>query len=292
MDSHQFVPGPARIDLRKKRQRIIRPTREVGSIAERPDLESMSFIQQIVKMGIAGKKTSISTQVFREAVGQLARRNPESTMGINGKYLIHALDAGSIEDGAAEVFGVDTSKPIVEIDPELTMIALDEAFEMISEAANQGAKMVFACSRPAATLPMFIELARLAENSGAKILQSFDNTSSFIADGRKGRTISWVGSVGVISDGQSLLATNDAKAADDLLFHLPRPDLVVADHIFAGASLTNGYPTIAFAGLESLAVAIASIPENQCLTVPMSLDRSSTHYDIIANFAKSYFENC
>lgn len=289
MDSHRFVPGPPRINVRKKRRPILRPTREVGAIFERPDFESMTFIQQIIKMGLAGKKTSISTQIFRDRIGNLARRNPDATMGINGKYLIHALDAGAIEDGAQEIYGIDATKPVIQIDPELTMIALDEAFERISEAAHKGAKIIFASSRPSATLPLMIELAKLSENAGAKILQSFDNTSSFIADGRKGRNFTWIGSVAVLSDGQSLLSTDDAKAADDLLFHLPRPDIVVADHIFAGAALTGGFSTIAFAGLESLAVAIASIPENNCLAVPLDLCRPSTHYDIIANFAKSYF---
>lgn len=289
MDEHQFVPGPAIMRVRKKRQRIVRPTREVGAIIDRPDTESMTVVQELIAMGLAGRKTAVSTQVFRDSVGQLARRNPESTMGISGKYFLHALDAGSIEDGAAEVFGVDTSQPTVKIDPELLEIALDEACERLSEAAEKGARIIFACSRPAATLPLFIELARLCSEAGGEILQSYDNTSSFIADGRKDRRITWNGAVGVITDGQSLLATNDAKAADDLFFHLPRPDIVVADHIFAGASLTNGLPTIAFTGLDSLAVAIASIPEKRCLAVPMSLSQPSTHYGVIANYAKSYF---
>ncbi len=289
MDEHKFVPGPAIIHVRKKRQRILRPTREVGAIADRPDTESMTVVQEFVAMGLAGRKTSVSTQVFRDSIGQLARRNPESTMGISGKYLLHALDAGQIEECAAEIFGVDTSQASVKIDPELLEIALDEAFERIAEVANKGGKLIFASSRPAATLPLLIELARLSAEAGGKILQSYDNTSAFIADGRKDRRVTWSGSVGVITDGESLLATNDAKAADDLYFHLPRPDLVIADHIFAGTSLTNGLPTIAFAGLDSLAVAVASLPEKQCLTVPMSLSQPSTHYDIIANNAKSYF---
>ena len=251
----------------------------------------MTFSQSLIKMGICGKRTSVSTQVFRDRVGQLARRNPESTMGISGKFLLHALDSGSIEECAQEVFGIDTSNHSVFIDPELTMIALDEAFDKIANAASNGAKIIFASSRPAATLPLFIEIARLSESVGANILQSFDDTSSFIADGRKGRHFSWSGGVAVMSDGESILASNDAKAADDLFFHLPRPDLVVADHIFAGASITCGFATVAFTGLESLAVAVASVPENNCLAVPMSLSRTGNHYEIIANFAKSYFEN-
>lgn len=290
MDSHRFVPGPPRINLRKKHRKIIRPLREVGAIIDKPDLESMTFIQQLIKMGLAGRKTSISTQVFRDNVSGLARRLTTSTMGISGKYFLHALDSGSIEQCAEEVYGIDTTEPGVFIDPELTMIALDEACARLADAASKGAKIIFASSRPAATLPLFIELAKISKEIGGEILQSFDNTSAFVSDGRKGRHFTWSGSVAVVTDGESLISCNDAKAADDLLFHLPRPDLVVADHIFAGAALTSGFPTIAFTGLESLAVAVASVPENHCLAIPISINQPSTHYDIIANFAKSYFK--
>lgn len=290
MDSHRFVPGPARIKARKKRRPIIRPVREVGHIKDFPDMDSLTFLQQLTSMGLAGKKTSISTQLFRDSVGQLARRNPESTMGINGKYLIHALDAGNIQECAIEVFGVEPEQQKVFIDPELTMIAITEACELISNAAHKNAKIVFASSRPAATLPLFIELVAMAKESGAQILESFNNTSSLVADGRKDRHLTWCGSVAVLSDGKSLLSTDDAKAADDLLFHLPRPDLVVADHIFAGAALTNGHKTVAFTGLNSLAVAVASLPEKSCIAIPVSLDQPSTHYAIIANYAKSFFQ--
>ncbi len=290
MEEHRFVPSQRNFRVKKKRK-IFRTIKPVGQIIDKPDFESMTFSQSLNKMGISGKRTSISTQVFRESIGQLARRNPASTMGISGKFLLHALDSGSIEECAEEVYGIDSSLASVHIDADLTMIALDEAFDRISKAARQGAKIIFASSRPAATLPLLIEIARLSENIGATILQSFDDTSSFIADGRKGRHFSWSGGVAVMSDGESILASNDAKAADNLLFHLPRPDLVVADHIFAGAAITGGYPTIAFAGLESLAVGVASVPENQCLAVPISLSRTANRYSIIANFAKPYFEN-
>ena len=290
MEDHRFVPGPAGFRFKRKPKRIIRPLRQVRSFSIRPDLDSLTFEQQLKRLGLTGSKTSLSTQIFRDSIGQLARREPNATMGISPKYLIHALDSGAIEECLEEVFGTDASRPVVHIDLELTMIALDEAFEKISSAAKKQAKIIFATSRPASMLPLMIELARLSQECGAEILYSYDNTSSFVADGRKDRALTWSGQVGVVTDNKSLLETNDAKVADDLIFHLPRPDLVVADHIFAGASLTAGYPTVAFASLESIAVAVASVPEPSALAVPISLTRPSSHYEVIANFARAYFD--
>ncbi|MFN8015748.1 MAG: phosphatase [Acidimicrobiia bacterium] len=290
MEEHRFVPGPARFRFKRRPKRILRPLRQAGSLTIRPDIDSLTFEQQLKKLGLSGSRASVSTQIFRDSIGQLARREPQSTMGISAKYLLHALDAGAIEECLEEVFGTDTSRPVVNIDLELTMIALDEAFEKISSAAKKQAKIIFASSRPASMLPLMIELTRLSQECGAEILYSYDNTSSFVADGRKDRQLTWCGQVGVVTDKNSLLATDDAKVADDLIFHLPRPDLVVADHIFAGAALTAGYPTVAFTSLDSVAVAVASVPEPSALAVPLSLNRPSSHYEVIADFARSYFE--
>lgn len=289
MTGHQFVPAPPKRILRRKARKIFRVVREPGEIIDRPDFSEMTFIQQIVAMKLAGKRSHISTQIFRDMVGQLARRNPQATLGINPKYLRHALDAGSIESLAEEVYGVDTSQPKVFINEELLMIALDEAFARIADVAKNGGSIIFATSRPGSMLPFMIELAALSHNAGANVLDLFGNTTRTLIDGRSGRCLTWCGGVGVVTGEGSLLATNDIKVGDDLLFHLSRPDLVVADHIFAGAALTNGYPTVAFADFESLAVAVASVPEDNCISVPLSLTQPSNHYEILANNAKSYF---
>ena len=290
MVNHQFVPSPPKRTLWRKPRKIFRVVREPGEIVDRHDFSNLTFIQQINAMRVAGKRSSISTQSFRDLVGQLARRYPQATMGINPKYLRHALDAGSIEDLAIEVYGCDPIQPKVFIDDELFMIALDEAFARISDVARNGGNIIFATSRPNAMLPFMIQLASLADNAGGNVLDLFSNTSPTIIDGRAGRCLTWCAGVGVVSGEGSLLSTNDVKIGDDLLFHLSRPDLVVADHIFAGAALTNGYPTVAFTGFESLAVAVASVPEQQCTSVPISLSLPSNHYEILANNAKSYFK--
>jgi len=289
MTSHQFVPAPPRKILRRKPRKIFRVVREQGEIVDWPNLGEMTFIQQVNAMKLAGKRTHISTQSFRDLVGQLARRYPQATMGINPKYLRHALDSGSIEELAIEVYGCDPTQPKVFIDDELFMIALDEAFARIADVATNGGNIIFATSRPSSMLPFMIQLASLAHNAGANVLDLFSNTTPGLVDGRAHRRLTWCGGVGVVCGEGSLLSTNDTKIGEDLLFHLSRPDLVVADHVFAGAALTNGYPTVAFTGFESLAVAIASVPEQQCISVPIALSQPSNNYEILANNAKSYF---
>ena len=292
MTDQTFVPAPPKLRIRKAPRKILRTTRPVNEILDRPDINGISFQNKLIELKLAGKNSSISAKIFRESISNLARRTTGSTFGINPKHLLHALDAQQIEDYATEVYGVDLTKNKVSIDPELCEIAIDEAAEILLDASTKGAKIIFASSRPGATLPLMGRLALLAQEYGATILESFTNTSRTIVDGRRDRNLTWSDKVAVVSDEttKSLLGTNDTKIGDDSFFHLPRPDLVVADHVFAASALTSGYKTIALASLDSLALAVASLDESKTLSVPLDLSRPSSHYEIINEYFENFFE--
>lgn len=292
MTEQSFVPAPPRVKIRKAPSRILRTTRPVNEILERPDLNSISFQNKLIELKLAGKNSGISTHIFRNAVANLARRHVDSTMGIKPKYLLHALDHQQIEDIAEELFGIDMTKNKIYIDAELCEIAIDEASERLLDAASRGAKMIFASSRPGSTLALFSRLAGLAQEYGATIIDSFTNTSKTIVDGRNGRNLTWCEKVAVVSDEEtmSLLGTNDTKISDDLFFHLARPDLVVTDHVFAAGAITSGYPTISFIGLDSLAVGVASSNEKLDLSVPINLNRPSSHYEMVYDYFEDFFD--
>ena len=292
MAEQSFVPAPPKVKVRKAPRKILRTTREVKDIVDRPDLENLSMQNKLRELGLAGPQSGMSTQIFRDEVANLARRNPTSTLGISPKFLLHALDSGQIEDACEEVYGLDTTKNKINIDLELCEIAIDEAAMTLLKASAAGAKIIFASSRPGATLPMMSGLANLAEEFGAVILESFTNTATAIVDGRSGRNLSWSGKVATVCEPatMSLLGTNDIKISDDLFFHLPRPDLVVADHVFAAGAIARDYPTISFVGLESLAVAVASTNERNALAVPINLSKPSSHYEIINEYFEDFFE--
>lgn len=293
MADQSFVPAPPKVKVRKAPRKILRTTREAKDIVDRPDLENLSMQNKLRELSLAGPQSGMSTQIFRDNVANLARRSPSSTMGISPKFLLHALDSGQIEDICEEVYGIDATKNKVHIDLELSEIAIDEAAMTLLKASAAGAKIIFASSRPASTLPLMSGLANLAQEFGATVLESFTNTTTAIVDGRSGRNLSWVRKVATVCEPEtmSLLGTNDIKISDDLFFHLPRPDLVVADHIFAAGAITRDFPSISFVGLESLAVSVASVNERNALAVPINLSRPSSHYEIINEYFEDFFES-
>ena len=68
-------------------------------------------------------------------------------------------------------------------------------------------------------------------------------------------------------------------AAEELLFTLGHPDLVVADRTFAGHALACGLEVVAFAGLDALALAVAAWRGLAVRVVPLDERRPPGAYE-------------
>jgi hypothetical protein len=81
-----------------------------------------------------------------------------------------------------------------------------------------------------------------------------------------------------LTDQESLLGDDSVEAAEELLFTLPRPDLVVADRAFAGVALGAGHEVVAFAGLDALALGVAAWQGRSIRVVPLDEQRPPGAY--------------
>ena len=75
-------------------------------------------------------------------------------------------------------------------------------------------------------------------------------------DGRADRRLRWVEGVAVVTDGQSLCAIRGAEAAQEWLFMLPRPALVVADGPYADVAVEAADITVVRNDLNAVVDAI------------------------------------
>ena len=96
--------------------------------------------------------------------------------------------------------------------------------------------------------------------------------------GPRGRRLWWVDRVAVLTDHESLLGDQGTDAADELLFTLPRPTLVVADRSFAGVAAAQGVEVVAFADLDAVALAVAAWRGLAVRIVPLSQHRPPQAY--------------
>jgi hypothetical protein len=152
------------------------------------------------------------------------------------------------------VYGWDGEGTRARIDPTNTLDGFDIARDRIVEVARAGGTLAFATSRPASLSGVYRALVATAVRAGGAVL---DAPQSSLVDG-DGRRLWWSDGVAAVTDGRNLLAYDGIAAADELLFVLPRPDLVVADGWFAGAALATGLEVVASVDLDAVALAVAA----------------------------------
>ena len=114
----------------------------------------------------------------------------------------------------------------------------------------------------------------MAVDEGGVVLEHTE--SGVIGPGS--RRLWWVDRVAVLTDHESLLADPGTDAADELLFALPRPTLVVADRSFAGVALAQGLEVVAFADLDAVALAVAAWRGLAVRIVPLDQHRPPQAY--------------
>ena len=91
----------------------------------------------------------------------------------------------------------------------------------------------------------------------------------------------------MLTDHESLLGDDSIEAANELLFTLPRPDLVVADRGYAGVAVGTGIETVAFADLDAVALAVAAWQGRAVRIVPLDERRPPRAYAPLLDLLES-----
>jgi hypothetical protein len=179
-----------------------------------------------------------------------------------------------VADAVALVYGWEGDGPRARIAPARTIDGFAAGAARVLEVARDGGRLAFATARPAALLPLYRRLAARAAAEGGGVLVD-DETSSF---GPTGRRLRWIDHVAVLTDGAALLADEMTQAAEEWLFAMARPDLVVADHAYAGVASASGLEVVAFADLDAVALAVAAWCGRAVRVVPLDDRRPPVAY--------------
>ncbi len=189
----------------------------------------------------------------------------------------------------AGVWGPDLGSPdlaaTLSIDPDLTASGAVAGFDRIVDVARRGGRLLFATTRPASLLGLYQEWVRLARAAGGEILADAE-TSAALLDARSDRSLRFLDGVAVVTDGESLLGGPGFGAAAELLFHLPPPDLVVAERAIAGGCLAAGIETVALGGLDAVALGVAARRGDPITVVPIDATRPPAAYCVLAHLVR------
>lgn len=161
------------------------------------------------------------------------------------------------------------------IDPELTVDRLDDMAALLREVAGARGRVLVATGHPTGVLAVHAEVARALAGAGCELLMPPAAWQDVDRAGKPHeRHLRHIFGVAVASQGANLLHTHSPVPMQLMLRNLaeagePGPDLVLADHGFAGAAGRAGVTTVGFADSNDPALFVGEAEGDVAVCVPL-----------------------
>ncbi len=231
------------------------PTRDDGGDWFRGAHGRDELAAALVAGGIAGPVTSHDRADVAWRIARLAAGDRDLQLGLRG---LGSPSRHDILAAVAEEAGFDPDPRIdsgpTPIDPMRVLAACAVAGDRLARAGAAGERVLLATGHPAGLTLLYQAIGALLEQDGAKLLRPLSG-HSWREAGRH-RQIRYLHGVAVLSDRGSTVHTH-APGPMELLLQEVRPDLVLADHGFAGAAIQAGVETISVADVNDPALVVA-----------------------------------
>lgn len=244
----------------------------------RPSLDETK--DALVAAGITGPHRSHARRSTLEKIEPLLEGDPDKTFGLSG---IDRYAAHEILGFMADLTGCDPDIACMDIDdsidPDKTISGIVAAAERLRDAARAGATLLCATGHPTGMLEHNIRVVDSFTRAGGKILRLREDERLPFGRASSHNEVRYVGNVGCLSDWGSLKHTHRSDAMEALLEAEPWPDLVFADHGFAGAAIERGIPTIAVIDINDHALAVAVAEGRDVTAVPLDDNRPPRLYE-------------
>ncbi len=144
----------------------------------------------------------------------------------------------------------------VHIAAEPILAACEGLGDRLARAAHDGERVVVATGHPSGLVVLYRELASLLERHGAKLLHPADGATWQDPDRDDPWQIRYLGDVALLTDPIAPRHTHAGDAMERILAR-ERPDLVLADHGFAGAAIEAGVEVVSVADVNDPALIVA-----------------------------------
>jgi histidinol phosphate phosphatase hisN-like protein len=236
----------------------------------------------LVETLVAGPTRTPRDNAVRNA-RLLAAGDPDKALG----FSFEGLDLQEVMDAVAALCGcsadpTDTEGPGY-IDPDRTLDALEAMAARLGRAARGGERVLICTGHPTGVMALDMAVSRALTEAGVKVLTPREGERlQRDHHGRKMR-IEYLDGVGVLSDGARLLHTHESWPMEALLDGVDRPDLVLADHGFAGAAVERGIETVAFNDVNDPAIAVAKARGKIDVVVPLDDNVAPSLYAPLAS---------
>jgi hypothetical protein len=172
------------------------------------------------------------------------------------------------------------------IDPDRTLAQLDRWRDRLAKAAAGRERVLLGTGHPTGTLALHVQVAAALRAAGCEVLVvdtswSWPWSEDNAWTRKRPRHVRCVAGVHVMAAGGELLHTHRPEPMQALLHVLGEelPDLVVADHGWAGAAAQAGVDVLALADSNDPALFVAEEEGRPVVTVPLDDNVPPQHYD-------------
>jgi hypothetical protein len=232
----------------------------------------------LVAAGISGPHQSHSRRNAVTKIKAMLDSDVEARFGLSGLTTYSAAEILSFmagltgcSDDIDDLSGYDT------IAPDKTVQAIVAAAMRLLEEASRGSTLLCCTGHPTGMLEHHVRVLDAYRRAGGKvaILREREQLPGL---SRRGE-LTYVGGVGVLSDGARLLHTHSSEAMEALLELEDYPELVLGDHGFAGASIERGIPTVAVMDINDPALSVPWAENRDVVVIPMDDNRPPRLYE-------------
>jgi len=227
--------------------------------------ELVAHLVAVRLAGEVGTPRANSLQHFQH----LADGDPDFLLGLDldRRWSFERVVALMAERSGAPPSLTDATGPDV-IDPERTVAALDRMAARLRRAGADRSVVLLATGHPGGLLGTHLAIAQVLTAAGAELFTAPDGIVLGPEDVRQ------VGGVAVVHSGGGLQHTHSPAWMELLIDRLaaagrPLPDLVVADHGWAGYAGRRGIDTVCFADCNDPALFVAEAEGTVMVTVPV-----------------------
>lgn len=168
------------------------------------------------------------------------------------------------------------------IDPDRTLERLDAMAARLAAAARARARVFLATGHPAGLLAIHLPVAQALRAAGCAVLTPAAGAD--VSYDGKTRQLRYLGGVAVLSTKGELNHTHSAGPMRHLLAGGLAPDLVMADHGWAGAAGEAGIEAVAFADCNDPALFLGEADGRIAVTVPLDDNVLPHLYQPLADF--------
>ena len=168
------------------------------------------------------------------------------------------------------------------ISAEKCIDALEDYSRIFGEAVRRKKSLLFATGHPAGLFPIYLELARTADEAGATVLNIQEGDKFLEGDIRQ------IMDVVVFEQHGSLQHTHLSGPMELSLQQLKTrditPDLVIADHGMAGFAASAGLPTLGIADCNDPGLFVSAEQGQLLVAVPMDDNVTPHLYQPVVEF--------